>query len=718
MSAEKSLSQFLDNLDDKVLECAVCLKRLQQPTTLPCLHAFCLSCLQNWVKKKDGLVCPTCSHSYTIPEGGLQKLPPNTFILNLLESVEQLEKRDKVNCLCGKNYAVSYCQDCKKGLCSSCKDHHKLIPVLIDHVLHSIEDVQSMTPLELSSLNVPQCSIHKNKSLEFYCKVCEMPICTNCALTDHKEWEGKHKHIDITKAFKGFQERTVHLKQDVENFTAAMKAKINNVQHKLTRLDKNKQTCRNEVTTFAKQMINSIRKMEESLLKELDVLYPKQKKSFDIKLDELSRITLDVNTRWNYISQLLKSNKATALQSSHKAMTSLQETMKALVDTEPESDDVIHFMKEKKSFSMLQKNGIGYIVQNPKSCFKIPVESLVVTKGQMFILKLCEGNKTDGHITSRLTFNGLNIKSKVEHQDEECTVTGTCPNSGVYKLDVSLNNEPITGSPLLIIALNEGLHRSFEMKQKVTDVVMTNDGEFLVAYQSNQVIKIKDFELGTVQFNLSIPKSATVNRMHKLKNGNIIFSDRSIKCITICNPGGQVIKSIGKSVLRDPWGVVVNKHTNMIYAADSLKDCVFVFDPNDCLKTKTFGSRGDSLVKLNRPTDITLTKEGNVIVASAYNHKVQMFDSEGSFLKVLVENGTEDGKVKCPCGVLIDKEENLLVASEHKLQLFSKDGEFIKRISKECDGLRSPYGLCIMSQYPRRVVVANWGNENVKIFNY
>ncbi|XP_033125224.1 tripartite motif-containing protein 2-like, partial [Anneissia japonica] len=160
--ATSKLDQFLENVDDKVLECTICFKRLQNPKSLNCLHSFCLACLEDWVKTKGQLSCPTCSKLYPIPEGGLQKLPPNTFLNNLLETIEQFSERDQMKCsVCEKDEQVKYyCQDCRQYLCSTCSDQHKKFKAMVNHKLHLMEDVESMSPSEMTLLHPPQCSHH------------------------------------------------------------------------------------------------------------------------------------------------------------------------------------------------------------------------------------------------------------------------------------------------------------------------------------------------------------------------------------------------------------------------------------------------------------------------------------------------------------------------------------------------------------------------------
>ncbi|XP_033108935.1 tripartite motif-containing protein 45-like [Anneissia japonica] len=58
--ATSKLNQFLEHVDEKVLECTICFKRLQNPKSLNCLHSFCLASMSP--SQMTLLHPPLCSH--------------------------------------------------------------------------------------------------------------------------------------------------------------------------------------------------------------------------------------------------------------------------------------------------------------------------------------------------------------------------------------------------------------------------------------------------------------------------------------------------------------------------------------------------------------------------------------------------------------------------------------------------------------------------------
>ena len=88
-------STALDKLQEQ-LTCPVCLSQFDSPKTLPCLHSFCLKCIQqlpvDLEKGKHVISCPTCRKTAQVPNKRPADLPTAFVINNLVEIQEQLKK--------------------------------------------------------------------------------------------------------------------------------------------------------------------------------------------------------------------------------------------------------------------------------------------------------------------------------------------------------------------------------------------------------------------------------------------------------------------------------------------------------------------------------------------------------------------------------------------------------------------------------------------------
>ncbi|XP_033098227.1 tripartite motif-containing protein 2-like [Anneissia japonica] len=719
-TATSKLNQFLENVDEKVLECTICFKRLENPKSLTCLHSFCLACLENWVKTKGKLTCPTCSKSSAIPEGGLQKLPPNTFLKNLLDTIETFLERDQMICtVCEKEEPVKYyCQDCRQYLCSTCSDQHKRYRLFAYHKLHLMEDVQSMSPSQMTLLHPPLCS-HHSKPLEFYCTVCKTPICVNCTIMDHKEWEGKHKPINISDAFQTFKETSAALEKSSQHFINKLEDGLKAVLQNATKLDQCKDTCLRDIDNHVEEIFKKVKENREKLKNEIETIYKRKKKVNDVQIDELKTTISDINTKLSFLNQLLKSDEGTAMQSSETVITALRDRINELPKTEPDDNGEIYYFINKQQMALLGQCDIGTVTElRAADSLTLKGEESVI-KDQTFIVKII---KTDEHeiyanqLKATWTHpTGAYSISQVQEDNGDYFVTGKCTSLGVFQLDVSADDEPINQSPMIIKVEDGRLVNTIKINAtNIRDVVKCEDDSILVSCLTNEILKYR--HSGEYIGKVTLPQGVKVHIMYKMKNGNIAFSDYNNKPIRICNMNGQLIKTIGEGVLPSPVCIHLDETSNVLYAAVS--NCVYMFDMNNGKTIKTIGSEGTKEGQMIYVIDVTLTNQGHLLVLEYGNSRLQLFNNEGRFIKVLVEAGDEDGKVKSPSAVVVDEDDNIIISSEHKLQLFSSDGNFIKRIDKPEDRINNPWGFSIISYHPRRLAVANYGDNTVKIFNY
>lgn len=73
-----------------IIECCICNEVFTDPRTLPCMHTFCLGCLQKidlQSSKKAGQTfpCPVCRKEFAVPAAGWTSIQKNFFMKRLVE---------------------------------------------------------------------------------------------------------------------------------------------------------------------------------------------------------------------------------------------------------------------------------------------------------------------------------------------------------------------------------------------------------------------------------------------------------------------------------------------------------------------------------------------------------------------------------------------------------------------------------------------------------
>lgn len=101
-----------------------------------------------------------------------------------------------------------------------------------------------------------------------------------------------------------------------------------------------------------------------------------------------------------------------------------------------------------------------------------------------------------------------------------------------------------------------------------------------------------------------------------------------------------------------PRGIAVGPD-NSIVVADSSNHRVQVFDSNGIF-VKDFGQYGNNEGEFDCLAGVAVNRIGQYIIADRYNHRIQVLDPQGRFLRQFGSQGTTDGKFNYPWGITTD----------------------------------------------------------------
>ena len=106
-------------------------------------------------------------------------------------------------------------------------------------------------------------------------------------------------------------------------------------------------------------------------------------------------------------------------------------------------------------------------------------------------------------------------------------------------------------------------------------------------------------------------------------------------------------------------------------------------------------------------SDIAVDADGNLFVADTYNHRIQKFDSSGTFLLAWGSEGEAETEFNCPTSVAVDPQGNVTVTDRynHRVKKFTGTGQLITAWS--CQEI--PTDDPLHMGFPMRVTVAKNG---------
>jgi len=99
-----------------------------------------------------------------------------------------------------------------------------------------------------------------------------------------------------------------------------------------------------------------------------------------------------------------------------------------------------------------------------------------------------------------------------------------------------------------------------------------------------------------------------------------------------------------------------------------------------------------------QPTDVAWDADGNIYISDGYvNSRVAKYDRNGDWVKSWGEKGTGPGQFRLPHTIAIDKDNNVYVGdrSNRRIQVFDTEGKFLRMFSIDvppAPGTKSVYG--------------------------
>ena len=147
-----------EELWSDIIECSICTKVMSDPRALPCLHTFCLKCIEKHGRRQshqdNGNLsnCPLCRQLFTVSGRNYSNLPKNFYIAKLLEARKDMlkelkrkskqkasgnqeinierrieeEKREITSCSAHPHREIlMYCHSCKLFGCVICLEFHR-----------------------------------------------------------------------------------------------------------------------------------------------------------------------------------------------------------------------------------------------------------------------------------------------------------------------------------------------------------------------------------------------------------------------------------------------------------------------------------------------------------------------------------------------------------------------------------------------------------------
>ena len=735
------IQTLLNNLHEE-LSCSVCMCKYTDPKQLPCLHSFCLHCLngiQRTSGRRDTIACPECRQEFNVPDNGNLAALPTNFRINSLLDVLAIKECSTTGVKCGncdeRTKQSHYCFQCYAFWCEECIGLHNRMKANKDHYALALEDFQDQDFENI--LKRPEfCAMpgHEKKEMEFFCKICKVAICNACALTDH---DG-HGKILLEQAA---SERKLRVKSAIESQrkrAQIKRSKINKLSESLNEVQEQAARVKRNVQEYADSIIAAIEAKKLEIFDDVERRTKASLQEIEKQKEEIEEQARKHESEIEDTETLLKRSTSAQLMQPNELMDKILKEEKNQEDGSDRDDcpfQKFDFVENHKLFDLVSAEQIGSLetgAQQSSADGKGISEAVVGLEAQLVVTtrnKKCHQCYDNNDCVTLEISNrqGDNCAAEVQVQDNKDGIyrikyfakeTGTCSAS------VKVNGEHIRGSPFEVQVKPRQFRPVLSFGEQILKapwgVAVNEQDEIAVSDSGNHKIHlfksngthIKSFGGQGAQHGEFAWPSGTAYR-----GDNIIVVEQENHRVQVLSKQGGYLRHFGGKGSLDhqlnvPTGLSIDSDGNII-VADRKNKLIKIFSADGQFLHK-LGTKGS----FTRPFHC-IQHDNYVIVSDRGDLSVKCFDRKGNFLYKFGKEGNAYGEFNSPACLSMDKVGHLMVCdtSNHRIQVFDLSGKFVATFGTKGSGMGEfdkPLSAAVLSD--GKIVVTDLNNSRIQIF--
>ena len=676
--------QLFSNLK-KEAECPLCLDTVKEPKTLPCLHSFCLECLDKHAgyarrRRETMIKCPVCLTDFNIPKSDTFSDLPTSFHLNRLVDILAL-RDDSVQIQtcnsCDDNSAVtSYCFVCQSFLCATCLEAHQRLKATRGHRNVLIEKLQAQDVEELIHRPV-MCTqkYHENESLEYFCKDCNTCVCMKCGFVSHS----RHTMLDIQQAA---EERKVQITKAVDEAKAEIVVVERKMKRQMEFMKKSTDemfASQNKVTAIVDELVQILREHEAAVKARLIQINEVQQRDHETRTEEFWLTVSRLNGFVERGNAILHRNIPSEIIRTELTVTSrLGELSKAarVMILQPLHFSYVTNEKLEKYRTILKNSGPGKVIasftdsaQSLAGCEPKVLDTIKPCSGVVFKLTTRDSdgnqiyNKEDNVTVSIHPPSEVKEEKIIKNfKDGNYSISVYPKLVGDHNIWIELNGIPLTRKVKIAPHKYKGSLQELDLPGKANfnfpcSIAQSEKTENIAVanYNSKKVLLFDaGFKYLRTVVNLSKKQKPRCVAFSKGNDLIVVSEDSSrqgevLSKVSVYTEDGKFVKHISEDLV-NPCSVSVRSDGKII-VCDSGDLCIKLLSADGAILLKSF-----RLENYDAFPWFAVYHRKKYFVSYRMGPCVKVFNEQGEYLR-------DFGQFHSPAGLAIDKFNNLVVCN-------------------------------------------------------
>ena len=568
--------------------------------------------------------------------------------------------------MCSKSKAIAFCRQCTDFICSECVKSHETLKVFRGHKVVTLEELKQGGAKEIPLKEGPpmMCPEHEEQ-MKIFCFDCNCLICRDCIIYDHSD----HKHEFVKKSAPQCMEKLMESLTPLWKIQVDIRAATNEVEAVEKEVSDQHIAVSKTIDRSFEQLFEILKQRKQQLLKKAHEMTQEKLGALTVQKKDFQMALVESQSLSEFVERSLENATDEELMSMHQqVLTRVQEGCRKYEQVDLEPATVPNIAVEVPIDGIPTMIGkVYHSVTDPTKCTadgpgvyraEINKQANVTIHTRFTDGTYCRGKqRVEAGLKSHVDSSVIQA-TVVEKGRGVYEATYTPKIRGRHTLSIKVNGKEIGGSPFQVF------------------------------------VKIHPTQLGKPVRAISGVKSPfaiTFNSKEEL-----VVTVYGGKKVSVIDKYGNRLRTIQCDKLVNPSGVSLDKDGN-IYVTDSNGDTLFKFNKEgECVQV--LQKRGSQPGEFKWPITIRVIND-KLFVCDRDNHRIQVLDTNLTFIHSFGQKGTGNGQFDWPQGVIHDKAGNLYVTdyNNHRVQVFSWEGQFLSTFCEKGTALKRlnhPVGIC------------------------